>query len=337
MVEAPSISIIIPTYNSSRSLAQCLGSIRIQEYPQDRIEIIIVDGGSTDATLSIAAANGVETVLQNPLRTGEAGKAVGIDAAKGEIIALIDSDNILDGKDWLAQMVLPFENPDIFCSECYALTYRPSDSLIDRYCSLLGMNDPVHLFVGNYDRLSTITGKWTALPLSMQDKGAYFEVTLTDTHIPTMGANGCLIRKEVLQEVEYRPYYFDIDVIYQLVQKGRRKVGFVKKGIVHLYCPDLKTFARKQKRRIYDFLHYKRLGRRSYPHQKYFFGYLKFVASTVLVLPLVAQALLGYSKVHDRAWFVHPVACWVTLLTYGWATARSFFVTGELDRSNWTQ
>jgi glycosyltransferase involved in cell wall biosynthesis len=336
-VDKPSISIVIPTYNSSRSLADCLSSIYAQQYPREKLEIIIIDAGSSDATQKIASSKGVDKILENPLKTGEAGKAVGIDAASGEIIALIDSDNILEGEDWLENMVAPFEDPDVFCSECYALTYRSSDSLVDRYCALLGMNDPVHLFLGNYDRLSRLTGKWTGLPLAIQDKQSYYEVLLTPDCIPTMGANGCLIRKDILKEVDYRPYYFDIDVIYQLVQKGCRKAGFVKKGIIHLYCPDLKTFARKQKRRISDFLHYRRLGRRSYPHQQYFWGYVKFVVSTVLVFPLLIQALRGYMRKNDRAWFVHPFACWITLSTYAWATIRSLFQTGELDRTNWKQ
>jgi glycosyltransferase involved in cell wall biosynthesis len=309
----------------------------MQDYPSDKVEIIIVDAGSTDTTLALASSIGVTKILQNPLKTGEAGKAVGIDAASGELIAFIDSDNILQGDDWLAKMVLPFQDPDIFCSESYALAYRPSDSVVDRYCSLLGMNDPIHLFLGNYDRLSTLTGKWTGLPLEMDDRGTYYKVSLTTDCIPTMGANGCLIRKKVVQEIDYRPYYFDIDVIYQIVSKGWRKAGFVKKGIVHLYCPDLKTFARKQKRRVYDFLHYRRLGRRSYPHQQYFWGYVKFAICTVLIFPLLVQMLSGYARKSDRAWFFHPIACWITLVTYGWATVRSLFLTGELDRSNWRQ
>ncbi len=336
-MKTPSVSIIIPTYNSSRSLNECLSSIKTQDYPSDRVEIIIVDAGSTDTTLEIASKMGASKILPNPLKTGEAGKAVGINAASGEIIALIDSDNILDGNDWLGKMTLPFENPSIVCSECYALTYRPTDSTIDRYCSLLGMNDPVHLFLGNYDRLSTLTKKWTGLPLTMTDLGDYYHVVLTKDAIPTMGANGCLIRKAALKDVEYQPYYFDIDVIYQLVCKGHNQIGFVKKGIVHLYCPDLKTFARKQRRRVSDFLHYKRLGDRKYPHQEYFWGYVKFVVCSLLVFPLLIQSLLGYSRKKDRAWFIHPVACWLTLVTYGWTTIRSLFQTAELDRTNWSQ
>ncbi|MBI5115671.1 glycosyltransferase family 2 protein [Candidatus Poribacteria bacterium] len=334
---SPSVSIIIPTYNSARSLGECLKSIRAQDYPPEKVEIILVDAGSTDSTLEIAAKFGVSRILSNSLKTGEAGKSVGIDAASGEFIGFIDSDNILDGTDWLSKMAAPLENPEIVFSESYAFAYRPADSAIDRYCALMGMNDPIHLFIGNYDRLCTLTGKWTGLPVKMTDRGDYYEVELTKETTPTMGANGSLIRKSSIMKTTYKPHYFDIDVIYQLVGMGNVRAAMVKKGIVHLYCPDFRTFARKQRRRIHDFLHYQRLGRRTYPHQRYFWGYAKFVASCLLVFPLLIQSFLGYARKDDLAWFVHPVLCWITLVSYGWATIRSFFATAEFDRSQWKQ
>jgi len=98
----PSISIITPTYNSAKTLTSCLDSIKTQDYRGD-IEIIIADGGSTDSTLVIAQKY-TDKIYPNPLKTGEAGKAAGVKQAKNEIIALIDSDNILPSKDWLSRM-----------------------------------------------------------------------------------------------------------------------------------------------------------------------------------------------------------------------------------------
>ena len=57
--DLPSISIVIPTYNSERTLSLCLGSIAEQDYPREKIEIIIADGGSKDRTLEIAEKFGV--------------------------------------------------------------------------------------------------------------------------------------------------------------------------------------------------------------------------------------------------------------------------------------
>jgi len=51
--ELPSISIVIPVYNSEKVLRGCLQSVREQDYPKDKMEIIIADAGSTDKTLEI--------------------------------------------------------------------------------------------------------------------------------------------------------------------------------------------------------------------------------------------------------------------------------------------
>jgi len=134
--DLPSISIVIPTYNSERTLAQCLESIARQDYPREKIEIIIADGGSEDKTLEIAKKFEVDKILRNPLRTGEAGKAVGVEAAKNEIILLQDSDNILDRREWLRKMVEPFEDPGIIGTEPLYYTYRKEDSLITRFGEL---------------------------------------------------------------------------------------------------------------------------------------------------------------------------------------------------------
>ena len=82
MSERSTVSVVIPTLNAEKYLDECLSSIRGQDYPQDRVEIVIADGGSTDRTLEIAAGYDVR-VVANPLRTGESGKAVGIAGSAG--------------------------------------------------------------------------------------------------------------------------------------------------------------------------------------------------------------------------------------------------------------
>ena len=55
-----SISFIIPTYNASIHIETCLQSIRKQKYPQEKVEILILDGDSSDNTLSIVKKYGYE-------------------------------------------------------------------------------------------------------------------------------------------------------------------------------------------------------------------------------------------------------------------------------------
>lgn len=338
MNELPSISIVTPVYNSEKVLGSCLKSIKEQDYPQDKIEIIIIDGGSTDKTLEIAKKFKVDKILSNPLITGEAGKAVGVEAASNEIIALIDSDNVLDGKDWLRQMAKPFGDPEVTGTEPLYYTYRREDSLIDRYCALLGMNDPLCLYLGNYDRYSHLTKKWTGMHISTIKKDGYLQLDLDSKNIPTIGANGFLVRREPLLNVIYKPYLFDIDIVHQLVKSGRRRFAKVEIGIIHLFADRTRDFLKKQRRRIQDYLYFKNKDMRRYPWQQTNTkGLVKFILSTLLLLPLLFDSVRGYAKVRDRAWFFHPIACWLTLWEYGWGKIGGIFGAKGLRREDWTQ
>jgi len=159
-----SVSILIPTLNAKRTLEVCLRSIIGQDYPKNKIEIIIADGGSSDETLTIVKkfqrlkVSKIKLV-KNLLKTAEAGKAVALRHARNDLVALIDSDNILPDKNWLKKMTAPFADPEIIVSEPWQFTYRKKDGFIDRYCALIGMNDPLVMFLGNYDRLNLLTNK----------------------------------------------------------------------------------------------------------------------------------------------------------------------------------
>ena len=153
------ISFVIPVLNSERTLGACLDAIRAQDYPRADYEVVIADAGSSDRTLAIARAAGVDTIVPNPLKTGEAGKTAGIKAATGDVIALVDSDNILPDPAWLARMMAPFADPDVIATEPIEYTARAEDPALTRYFALLGMNDPICLFTGNYDRVSAVTGR----------------------------------------------------------------------------------------------------------------------------------------------------------------------------------
>jgi glycosyltransferase involved in cell wall biosynthesis len=83
--QLPSVSVTVATLNSARSLRRCLSSVHEQDYPAERVSIIVADGGSTDETLAIAREYEVDQVLANPLQTGEAGKAVALRAASGAV------------------------------------------------------------------------------------------------------------------------------------------------------------------------------------------------------------------------------------------------------------
>lgn len=330
-MDYPAISIIIPTLNADRTLKDCLDSILMQDYPKDKIETIISDGGSADNTLNIIEilSRSINiTLVNNRLKTAEAGKAEGLRHAHNDIIAFIDSDNILPQQDWLKRMTAPFCDLGIIATEPLYYNYRRQDGYITKYCALMGMNDPLCLFLGNYDRYCALTNKWTEVPAQVIEYDSYLAVSFPTQNLPTLGANGFFIRKDQLLRYPVKDYLFDIDVIQLLHSLDPRlKIAKVKTGIIHIFSQNVSSFISKQNRRFKDYAYYASLGLRNYNWQK--FGrlrILKFILYTILMLPILMQTLRGYLIKKNTAWFFHPLACWITLFVYSTLFLRNIFL-----------
>ena len=104
----PFISIVIPTLNEAHVIEKCFSSLQNLHYPNDRLEIIIVDGLSTDNTRQIAQEYGV-MVVDNPGIRVVSARNAGFLAAKGELLAFSDADCVMD-KQWLMNSVKYFED-----------------------------------------------------------------------------------------------------------------------------------------------------------------------------------------------------------------------------------
>jgi len=88
----------MPTLNSERTIRLALESISKQHFDQNLIEVLVIDGGSTDQTRSIALEYGCR-IIENPLIQPECAKHAGILAAQGEYAIFLDSDEVFESKD----------------------------------------------------------------------------------------------------------------------------------------------------------------------------------------------------------------------------------------------
>jgi len=92
----PTVSIVIPARNEEQHIAACLQAILRQDYPADKLEVIVVDGCSTDATAQIArhilsSQTGIVwRVMENPERMTPVALNRGIEAATGDVIIRVD-------------------------------------------------------------------------------------------------------------------------------------------------------------------------------------------------------------------------------------------------------
>lgn len=331
----PRVSIVIPTFNSARTLGACLDSIRNQSYPRDRVEIVAADAGSTDGTLGLLRARRVR-VFPNPLRTGEAGKRVGLRHARHGIVGLVDSDNILVGRDFLRKVLAPLDDPEVVGSEPRRFAWDRSDTPLNRYCALMGVNDPLCYTLGVYDRENVVSGRWTGLPVRWEERPGWHKARLTPDANPTVGANAFFIRKRDLESAVEGDYLFDIDAVSLLVSRGRDCYALVDAEVLHLYGRGVGDFVRKQTRRVRDYLHYRGRGERHYPWGRVpWYRWAAFAAATLLVFPQLVTSLRGYLRRPDPAIFLHPVLSLVTLALYGVQRVAGLFATGIAPREGW--
>lgn len=93
--ELPRVSVLVPCLNEARFIEACIDSILDGDYPNDRIEVLVVDGRSDDGTRAIveriAERDPRVRLLDNPRRITPAALNTGIRAAKGEVIVRMDA------------------------------------------------------------------------------------------------------------------------------------------------------------------------------------------------------------------------------------------------------
>lgn len=107
-LERPSVSVIIPMLNEEGYIAQCLDSILANDYPMDRLEVLVVDGMSEDGSREIVRAYAERhpnvRLLDNPRRIIPAALNIGIEESRGEIIVRMDAHAVCQ-PDYISQCV----------------------------------------------------------------------------------------------------------------------------------------------------------------------------------------------------------------------------------------
>lgn len=122
----PLVSIIVPIYNAEKYLHQCIESLIKQEYKN--LEIILVNDGSQDSSLAICKSfekiDSRILVLNQKNQGVSRARAAGIEAAEGEYIGFVDSDDFIDPKMYLV-LLTKILTEGSQCATLIDFTIRP--------------------------------------------------------------------------------------------------------------------------------------------------------------------------------------------------------------------
>ncbi|MEM0437834.1 MAG: glycosyltransferase family 2 protein [Candidatus Micrarchaeia archaeon] len=129
----PKVSVVVPAYNEADTLPRCIESLLALDYPKNRLEIIVVDDGSTDNTYEVAKKyekRGVRAFTKPNGGNAAGTKNYGIKRATGDIIATLDADSYVTPSA-LKNMLPYFSDPEVMAvtASVKAYSHRGSNFL----------------------------------------------------------------------------------------------------------------------------------------------------------------------------------------------------------------
>jgi GT2 family glycosyltransferase len=136
-LKLPSIDCVIIGVNCQKTLENCLRSIRESEYPENRINIYYVDGGSSDRSLEIARSFPGILVksLELEYPTPGIGRNQGFKEGASPVVQFLDSDTILD-PHWLLRGVEALQDPSVGAVQGLRVEMHPEKSVYNWLGSL---------------------------------------------------------------------------------------------------------------------------------------------------------------------------------------------------------
>jgi O-antigen biosynthesis protein len=167
----PSVSVVVPAYNAERTIAECVESLLELDYPQDRLELRVVDNSSGDRTAEIVRGYGDRVIVMHESRRGpSAARNAGLQAATGEVVAFTDADCRVDS-GWLTALVAPLEDRRVGIAGGLILARPPANDV-----ELFGESiHDHHLAIEVFDPGYVITMNWASRRETLLELGGFDE------------------------------------------------------------------------------------------------------------------------------------------------------------------
>lgn len=254
------ISVIVPVYNAEDRLGKCVQSILSQTYTN--IELILVDDGSTDNSLSLCrnyAQNDSRVIVVHQNNQGvSAARNQGIALSKGDWVAFVDADDYLSD-DYLSKLSLKADDNQIVISGCNKVSFQGDieySHKIFQPATLTLANvahakiwDDILLFGTPWGKLfesKVIKENNISFPIGYQlheDHQFYFDVLIHATKISTIAyagyyyvnsGAGSLSRRRIIPTQQKSDAYITLSAKFKLITE--------KYGLKELYLPQSRNF-----------------------------------------------------------------------------------------------
>lgn len=313
----PLVSIVICTLNCNDYLKRCLESIKKQDYPEKKIEVVVVDSYSTDGTIETAKSFGAKVILTKKRGYMEGKgmpKSIGCSKSRGEIVITIDSDNSMLEKNWISNMVYPLlHDKEVDYCICRMAVVK-DDAFINQYLSLVG-TDPFAVYCSLDPQISLGN-------VSLEDRGRYLVYRNTAKNFYITGGYYLAFKKETLNKIG--GYSRDVDVAYEMASRKNGAVIAIPKDthLHHLIATSSINFLKKKiKWGGYYFSNKEKEERKFKWNSGIFgkFGKIRFGYETfnnLAFFPAFFVSIKMLCKDKNKAWLLHPFMKYATTLAY---------------------
>ncbi len=188
----PKVSFVITTFNNERTIDECLKSVFELNYPRDRLEVMVIDGGSKDSTVQIAEKYPAKVIVKPSNAPAAYNYAIKI--ANGDLIAILDADAKVE-KNWLNKLVKYVKDPQV-----------------------AGVSGGIETW--NYQNV---------LPRCVGYDIKYrYRRLLKNNSVKRLATMNLLLRRKVLEDVggfdESLPTQYDTDICNRITSKGYRLI-----------------------------------------------------------------------------------------------------------------
>ena len=285
-ISLPKVSIIVAAMNNEETIEECLKAVLAQTYPAGYIEVIVMDGGSRDATVKIAEKYPVKVFsirLNAPAAYNYAMKI-----AIHPILGFVDSDAKVE-KDWLKKLVPHLNEPKVAGVSGSIDTWNSENP----WARSIGYE-----LKNRYSRIGKYTGR-----------------------IATMNL---LLKKTVIEEVggwdEKLPSQYDTDFGFRISAMGYRIAYEPSAVCYHFNRPTLHAFYRQQKQNgkntIKLYLKHSNLAKGDEITD------LGMNIQPALLLAVIASFLLGILKVLRPLWYITGLLLLAMFIYYVYSAVK---------------